>query len=79
MKLTKWHDGKVKPVHKGVYQKKSEDDDTVWYTYWDGSKFIGGYYSAISAAEFAKRNPDHIPVRKTIKWRGLATKPKSKK
>jgi len=67
LNLSQWHDGSVKPVHKGVYQKVTVGDNTIWYAYWNGKAFSSGSYF---------KNFDHTlligygdyPVKK---WRGI--------
>ena len=38
LKLSPWHDGSVKPVHVGVYERSFPNTvfKSNYYTYWDG-------------------------------------------
>lgn len=68
-KLSQWHDGSVKPVHVGVYERNWDDpsvNDS--YSYFDGKtwKFSD---STIDAA-FNGRN--YVPsINQSLKWRGI--------
>ena len=69
-KLTPWFDGKVKPVHIGVYMQMCGFKQLVGYQYWNGS-YWGLWGSTIDSAS------DGRPARacnQDDKWRGLAVK-----
>ena len=71
MKLTKWIPGNVKPVRVGVYQRKYDSGD-VQYSYWNG-KFWSVYGETPEEAESWVDTPS---TGQTLRWRGLARKPK---
>jgi hypothetical protein len=69
MKLTQWHDGSVKPVHKGVYERSGYG--SLNYSLWNGKRWN---FSA-RTVEMAKY--EIAPsLTQFLKWRGLANKPK---
>ncbi len=68
-KLTQWHDGKIKPVHVGVYQRFIFLD-TYAYSFWNGYKWRA-YRATIGAAEIE----NVISIHQNLRWRGLVVKP----
>jgi len=71
MKLSQWHDGNVKPVHIGVYERDI-DDLEFKFSYWDGE------YWLIACAEIneAFKYKDitwmcHSAWQTDVKWRGI--------
>ena len=62
-KLSQWHDGSVKPVHDGVYQRKFPSD----FRY---SKFYKGHWhwygDTIIEADRSKMKSEHF-----VPWRGI--------
>lgn len=65
-KLSPWHDGSVKPVHKGVYEVGGEGGGTA-YQYWNG-KYFGLCCMSISAAFRNKAQKSHF---QSDQWRGI--------
>jgi hypothetical protein len=43
MKLSQWHDGNVKPVHVGVYERDNSGYLGM-YSYWNGKYWTFGFY-----------------------------------
>lgn len=66
LKLSQWHDGSVKPVHDGVYQRKF----FCWLEYLRYSKFYRGkwywYGHSVASAESSNIISEHI-----ASWRGV--------
>ena len=77
MKLTQWHDGKVKPVHKGIYERNTFNGKPKSYSYFDGN-FWRPYAHTIGAA-LTNSKCNWISSYQDSRWRGLAIKPRSKK
>lgn len=63
MKLSQWHDGTVKPVHIGVYNRMTEDD---WFNYWNGKFWINGETTAYSASLNTGKS-----IFQNERWRGI--------
>jgi len=69
MKLTKWFQGHIKPVRKGVYQQYSGSGHKIGYQLWDGKKWRAWTETAESAEQqitFAS------PSSQNDEWRGIA-------
>ena len=68
MKLSQWHDGKVKPVHVGVYERYPDMKET-FYNYFDGTFWHWGSLS-IDNAYNREINPA-IHDEQYCLWRGI--------
>lgn len=70
LKLSPWHDGSVKPVHVGVYQRKWIDGDVTFSnwtgTHWSWSFLASDDNSLIMAA--LETPPTYM---QSLKWRGV--------
>lgn len=62
LKLSPWHDGSVKPVHVGVYERKSG-----FYNHWNGEYWSWGLMF-VDIGEF--KTNDKTPEQR-VKWRGV--------
>lgn len=72
--LTPWFPGDVKPVRKGVYQRRAGFLGV--YSYWNGRFWCLGDNSPFGAKDsFAI---SHASQAQSKPWRGLATPPKAK-
>jgi hypothetical protein len=71
-KLTDWISGDVKPVHVGVYKKRTNRFGI--YQFWTGI-FWGGWSISICGAT---SNKNMISEDQNSPWCGLANKPRSK-
>ncbi len=69
MKLTEWFPGDVKPVRKGVYQRRFGDGCVV-FSRWNGRAWM--YAHGTIQVAFLETFPTHNT---NLKWRGLAEKP----
>ncbi len=69
--LTPWIPISSPPIRVGVYETKSARSDAVYYSYWDGHRFHGEWYSP----ERAMDNTDWEWGQQMAYWRGLAAKP----
>jgi hypothetical protein len=65
MKLSQWHDGKVKPVHIGVYERKDG-----WFNYFDGKHWMRGS-DAPHLADRSGMFCGQAHENQKIKWRGI--------
>ena len=65
-KYTPWFPGFIKPVHKGVYQRKVSNV-VKCYSYWDGEQWFLGSKSA----DLAFIEPMLSYNQNGFEWRGL--------
>ena len=72
MKLTRWYPPNINPVHKGVYEIKSTDEELRWFRYWDGRHWHVGDWLPTGATLGSNLKSTitypHDP------WRGLVKK-----
>lgn len=68
MKLTDWYNGNIKPVHIGVYERKSNHGLNA-YSYWDGNHWKMFGATPLNAEE--SQCGDNS-VFQTLPWRGIA-------
>ena len=74
MKFTQWHDGDVKPVHEGVYERLYNEPTGNIKIYF--CLFFGGswfYYTETGESAALEIFPSSF--QNEIRWRGLAVKP----
>ena len=74
-KLTQWHSGGVKPVHKGVYERDYKNTGII--TALPYSKFIKGNWTIGGTIKEAAQEY-FISSQQNLPWRGLANKPRRK-
>jgi hypothetical protein len=72
MSLTPWFPAAVKPVRKGVYERKYAWMNCPMYSYWDGHTWYVADTSINKAVLRFQSGLDSILM---VKWRGLADKP----
>jgi hypothetical protein len=70
MKLTQWHDGSVKPVHEGVYERDLPFG--VWKAKFRNGKWLDSGFDWLEVL-----GQQGISKYQNCRWRGLATKPRS--
>jgi hypothetical protein len=70
MKVTDWFPANMTPVREGVYEVVFGDSLDLYYSYFDGLRFNGGWWSAERA-----NNNRHDDDHGITAWRGLAEKP----
>jgi hypothetical protein len=71
MKLTKWHEGHMKPEHPGVYQVKvpTEGKPFLHWSYWNGKHWSWSFQDILAAAApMAQRT---IGVDQAKAWRAV--------
>jgi len=64
MKLTEWYPPDVKPVRRGVYITRKNDN--IYFQYWTGT-FWNVRMGSIQLAEQVKQRSQHQDVR----WKGI--------
>lgn len=75
LKLSPWHDGNVKPVHIGVYERNWYKLDRFYnsgpyYAFWDGGKWMESRISISDALSLESiGHPSHNQEK--LKWRGI--------
>ncbi len=67
MKLTQWFPGDVKPVHVGVYERRLKFRAGVYYSQWDGEKWLRLHWTVEGAAALAGA----LSVYQSLPWRGV--------
>ena len=67
MKLTQWFPGDVKPVHVGVYERRLKFKTGVYYSQWDGEKWLRLHLTVEDAAASAGA----LSVYQNLPWRGV--------
>lgn len=68
-KLSQWHNGTVKPVHIGVYERSDgERNDRIWVSLWTGKKWNCLYPVGSKEAASHEKN---ISNSQSMKWRGI--------
>lgn len=73
--LTEWFDADTKkPTEIGVYEVRESEDDSRWYSFWDGVRF-GRFVCEVSDSD-AKRRDAACVVQS---WRGLSSNPSAPK
>jgi len=71
--MTNWFPGKIKPIHKGVYQVREKGFPMeVRFSFWNGN-FWGFYEDSLSDAKRSKSNPF---ADQSKQWRGFTEKQK---
>lgn len=68
---TQWFDGRLKPAHVGVYERKLPWGGTAFW-HWSGRWDYGG--EEIPSRAIPNRHPS---PEQNLQWRGLAKKPRS--
>ena len=68
MILTSWFDGRIKPVHIGVYERRSTFG-FAHYSYWNGKKWK--LISSTPEEAFKVRVDCHNSYFQTLEWRGV--------
>lgn len=68
MTLTTWFDGSIKPIHIGVYERKSTFG-FAHYSYWNGKKWK--LISSTPDKAFNARLDSDDSHFQTLEWRGL--------
>jgi hypothetical protein len=68
MTLTTWFDGRIKPVHIGVYERRSTFG-FAHYSYWNGKKWK--LISSTPDEAFKVRVDCHNSYFQTLEWRGV--------
>lgn len=68
MIFTSWFDGRIKPVHVGVYERRSTFGFS-HYSYWNGKKWK--LISSTPEEAFKARVDCHNSYFQTLEWRGL--------
>ena len=77
-KLTPWFEGSVKPVRKGVYERRGCNCPLPYpFYFFDGKKWKGG--NGKSPCGVSHWPSVNAIDQKTWQWRGLANKPKGMK
>ncbi len=75
MKLTQWHDGSIKPVRSGLYERKIFSFSSILYLCYfsTGTKkwYLYGEDWQDAMNEFRLRNTSN----RLVQWRGLAENP----
>ena len=66
MKLTPWFPGDVKPVHVGVYERRLKFRAGVYYSQWDGEKWLRLHWTVEGAAHQILDS-----VYQNLPWRGV--------
>jgi hypothetical protein len=66
LKLSPWHDGSVKPVRSGLYQRRIFGGISPCYFH-QGKWYCYGLNVEDAIREFRNRNPSD----KLVKWRGV--------
>lgn len=64
MKTTPWFKGTVKPVRKGVFERKYKHG--AYKCYWDGKKWFTGFF--VSDSKFIRT---YISEFQELSWRGV--------
>ena len=67
MKLTQWFPGDVKPVHIGVYERRLKFKPDVYYSQWDGEKWLWLHWTVEGAAASAGVHSAY----QSLPWRGV--------
>ena len=68
--LSQWHDGNVKPVHIGVYERRFGriNSDIIWVSLWTGKRWNWLYpVESKKGASKAKQ----VSYFQSMKWRGI--------
>jgi len=73
MKLTQWIDGDVKPVHKGIYQRKWPL--RICWCKWTGKGWSFSWAMDYDDGFERAENDQNKTIEKNLPWRGLAVKP----
>lgn len=69
-KFTPWFPAHVKPVRKGVYQRKGYLGR---YSFWDGKKWCMGF--DVLCQQDVKESKQKASIEQSLPWRGLAKNP----
>ena len=72
LKLSHWHDGKVNPVHVGVYQVNIQYyNNQIFHSFWNGNSFGRVTINGVEVA-FKLRDENTLLIKSSYtKWRGI--------
>lgn len=72
---TPWFSGKATPARPGVYERDFGHGGPIWYAYWSGTLWFMAAGTPQAAARFGVSSP--YQKKSKVRWRGLASRPRS--